>query len=208
MWRGFGDNKDGNACRFASELGDFMSISTSPVTADQLLRMPHDGNRYELIAGELKMMSPAGSEHGFVVVRLTLPLAQHVQEKGMGCVLGAETGFRIAENPDTVRAPDISYVRKTRIPSEGIPESFWPGPPDLAVEVVSPSDTFQQVDEKIKAWLAAGCLAVWVVDPRLRTVTVHRSATEITTCTEKDTLDGGDVVPGFRCPVKKIFELP
>jgi Uma2 family endonuclease len=170
--------------------------------------MPDDGNRYELIAGELKMMSPAGFEHGFVVVRLTLPLAQHVKEKGLGCVLGAETGFRISENPDTVRAPDISFVRKERIPAEGLPESFWPGAPDLAVEVISPSDTFRQVDEKIESWLEAGCLAVWLVDPRLRTVTVHRSATNITTLTEKDTLEGGEVVPGFRCSVTAIFELP
>jgi Uma2 family endonuclease len=187
---------------------EFMSLSTSTVTADQLLRLPDDGHRYELVAGELKMMSPSGFEHGFVVVRLTLPLAQHVQEQGLGCVLGAETGFRIAENPDTVRAPDISFVRQERIPAEELPKSFLTGAPDLAVEVISPSDTFQQVDEKITAWLAAGCSAVWLFDPRLRTVTVHRSATEITTLTEKDTLDGGDVVPGFQCPIKTIFELP
>jgi Uma2 family endonuclease len=188
-----------------SLVGFPMSVSAQHITAEQLLRTPRDGFRYELVAGELKKMSPAGSEHGAIVMNLAYALRKHVVEMELGIVFGAETGFLLSRNPDTVRAPDIAYVRKERIPSEGLPRTFWPGAPDLAVEVVSPSDTVSEIDEKIEAWLSAGCLAVWIVDPRLQTVTVHRSVTDIHTLTVKDALDGGQVVPGFQCPVRDVF---
>ena len=182
-----------------------MSTTTPIVTADELLQMPDDGYRYELINGELKKMSPAGFEHGVVIVRLTRLLANHVVGADLGLVIGAETGFVLSRDPDTVRAPDIAFIRKDQIPAEGIPKTFWPGAPDLAVEVVSPGDMINEVDDKVESWLDGGAAMVWVVNPKSRNVTVYRSATEITVLAENDTLDGRDVVPGFRCSIAEIF---
>ena len=179
--------------------------TTTPVTADQLLRMPDDGNRYELVAGELRKMPPAGWEHGITGGRLRSLLGRFVMEQGLGEVFLAETGFLIARDPDTIRAPDIAFIHKDHLPAAPPEEAFWPGAPDLAVEVVSPTDTFNDVHEKVNAWLDAGATAVWVVNPKWRNVTVYRSATDIKTLTENDELSGEDTVPGFRCRVGDIF---
>jgi len=181
-----------------------MSVATK-VTAEQLLRMPDDGHRYELIAGELKKMTPAGWRHGAVGGRLYALLARHVLDHDLGELFLAETGFLLARDPDTVRAPDIAFLGKGRLSAATPGEAFWPGPPDLAVEVVSPGDTLGEIDEKVQAWLAAGAKIVWVVNPRWCNVTVYRSPTDIRVLTEQDDLDGQDVVPGFRCPVAAIF---
>ncbi len=117
-------------------------------------------------------MSPAGGEHGAVIGTLFLLLGNFVRQNGLGVVFGAETGFLIERAPDTVRAPDIAFVSRKRIPPDGIPRSYVPGAPDLAVEVVSPGDTVREVDDKVADWLNAGSEAVWVVNPRWKTVTV------------------------------------
>ena len=182
--------------------------TTTPVTADQVLRMPDDGHRYELVAGELRKMTPAGWEHGVVGGRLRSLLGRHVLEHELGEVFLAETGFLLARDPDTVRAPDIAFIHKDRLPASLPEESFWPGPPDLAVEVVSPRDTTGEVDDKVRAWLDAGAKMVWVVSPKWRNVTVYRSPTDIRVFTENDELTGEDAVPGFRCQVRRIFVKP
>jgi len=179
--------------------------TTTRVTAEQLLSMPDDGCRYELVAGELRKMTPASWRHGTVAGYLHILLGAHVSERSLGRVLSAETGFLIARDPDTVRAPDIAFIRKERLEGDLPEEAFWPGAPDLAVEVVSPGDRTGEVDEKVRSWLDAGAGMVWVVNPQWRSVTVYRSATDIKTLTENDDLDGGDVVPGFRCRVGEIF---
>jgi Uma2 family endonuclease len=184
-----------------------MSVATQVITAEELFRMPQDGFRYELVKGELKRMAPAGGEHGTITYDLGFLLGQHVKANNLGVLFTAETGFKIETDPDTVLAPDIAFVRRERIPKEGIPKGYWPGPPDLAVEIISPNDTYEEVEEKVAQWLLAGTAAVWVINPRRRTVTVYRSLTDITVLTETDELTGGDVVPGFRCPVAKIFGL-
>ncbi len=182
-----------------------MSTEVRLVTAEELERLPNDHMRHELVRGELRTMPPAGGEHGVLVINLSAPLAVHVKGHKLGLVFGAETGFRIAKDPDTVRAPDIAFVRTDRIPAGGVPKSFFPGAPDLAVEIVSPGDTHDEVEEKVQEWLDAGTTQVWVVSPKRRTVTVHRSATDITILTEKDDLSGGPLLPGFSCPVSEIF---
>jgi Uma2 family endonuclease len=182
-----------------------MSTTIQPTTAEELLMMPKDGFRYELVKGELKKMSPAGVEHGAVAVNLTILLGQYVKANNLGIVLAAETGFKLAIDPDTVLAPDVSFVRRERIPQSGLPKAFYPGAPDLAVEVVSPGDTKKEIEGKVEEWLAAGASAVWVVDPKRRTVIVHRLRAEAITLGETDELDGQDVVPGFRCNVSEIF---
>jgi len=181
-----------------------MSIST-PVTAEQLLRMPEDGCRYELVAGELRKMTPSGWKHGDVGGRLHALLGRHVLQDELGKIFFAETGFLLTRDPDTVRAPDIAFIHKDHLPTELPEEAFWPGAPDLAVEVVSPGDTFGEVDEKVQAWLDAGARMVWVVNPQGRNVTVYRSATDVKTLTPSDELSGEDVVPGFACRVGEIF---
>jgi len=167
--------------------------------------MPDDGSRYELIRGEVKKMTPAGGKHGAIVVNLTLPLGSFVKSRQLGVVFGAETGFKILSNPDTVRAPDIAFIRTDRIPSSGIPDSFWEGAPDLAVEVLSPRDTIRDVEEKVADWLSAGVKLVWVIDPKQRVVHVHRPGSKSLTLTERDVLDGKGVVPGFRCGIAEIL---
>ena len=182
-----------------------MTTTLQRSTASELYAMPDDGFRYELVKGELRKMSPAGGEHGAVVFNISLLLGQHVKSNNLGVCFAAETGFKIASDPDTVRAPDVAFVSRGRIPEGGIPKKFWDGAPDLAVEVVSPGDTYAEVEEKVEEWLAAGARAVWVFNPKRRSVSVHRSMTDVTRLTEDDELDGGDVVPGFRCKVSEVF---
>jgi Uma2 family endonuclease len=182
-----------------------MTTTLQRSTASELFEMPDDGFRYELVKGELRRMSPSGSEHGAVIVNITGLLWQHVKSNNLGVCFGAETGFRIASDPDTVRAPDVAFIRRERIPESGITKKFWPGAPDLAVEVLSPGDTRAEVGEKVEDWLQAGARGVWVINPRRRTVSVYRTMTDVTHLSEGDELDGGEVVPGFRCKVSEIF---
>ena len=182
-----------------------MSTTPTLATADELFAMPDDGFRYELVKGELRRMPPAGSEHGAVSVNIAVVIAVFVKAHSLGVVFGAETGFKIASDPDTVRAPDLAFVRRERIPAEGIPREFWPGAPDLAVEVISPSDIYTEVEEKVHDWLDAGTRMVLVLNPRRRTVTVYTSQTNVARLTEADTLDGGEVLPGLTCRVAELF---
>lgn len=174
-------------------------------TANELFEMPHDGFRYELVKGELRKMSPSGWEHGVVVVNITLLLGGYVKTNNLGECGGAETGFKLASDPDTVRAPDLSFVSRERRLEGDARKKFFAGAPDLAVEVVSPGDARREVHEKVRDWLEAGACAVWVVNPKRRRVTVYSSPTDVTHLSEADELGGGEVVPGFRCKVSEIF---
>ena len=177
------------------------------MTADELLHLTGDHRRYALVRGELLRMTPAGFAHGAVVVNLTAPVAQHVKAHRFGIVCGAETGFVLARDPDTVLAPDVAFVRRERIPASGAPATFWNGAPDLAVEVVSPGDTRPQVASKVDTWLAAGARVVWVADPQDESVTVHQRDRAPRRLTAGDTLDGAPLLPGFRLPVDDVFTL-
>ncbi|HMG76249.1 MAG TPA: Uma2 family endonuclease [Pyrinomonadaceae bacterium] len=178
---------------------------TKPITADELLEMPDDGHCYELVKGELRMSPPPGFEHGEIAMKLAGPLYQHVKTNDLGVVFAAETGFKLESNPDTVRAPDVAFMRKERVLETGRLTGYSSGAPDLAVEVLSPSDRVTSVEEKVAEWLEAGARMVWVVSPKLHTVTVYRSLTDIVTLTVNDTLDGAEVVPGFQIKVAEIF---
>ena len=183
-----------------------MTTDLDPVTAQQLAEMPQDGKRYELIQGKLHMMSPSRNEHGRITVRLTWRIAQHVEREDLGVVFAAETGFLLQTNPDTVRAPDLAFVTKARQTAAGSVEGYWPGAPDLAVEVVSPNDSFSEVEEKTLAWLAAGARVVWIVDPRQRHVTVYRDRDDIVVLDRDATLAAPDLFPGWQVRVGEIFE--
>lgn len=181
-------------------------IKDRPVTADELLRMPNDGFRYELVRGEIRKMTPAGGEHGRVGANLMIPLGAYVRAHRLGAVYLAETGFKLASDPDTVRAPDVSFIRSERVQALGVVRGYVPGPPDLAVEVVSPGDTYTEVGEKVLQWLDAGTRMVIVVDPWKRWVTVYHSRDDIHVLGEDGVLDGGDVVPGWSMQVGELFD--
>lgn len=181
-----------------------MSVAAHEMTADDLTRMPNDGFRYELVKGEIRKMAPAGAPHGSAAMRLGWRLGQHVDANRLGEVFAAETGFAIARNPDTVRAPDVAFVSRERIPPTGIPSGYWQGAPDLAVEVVSPSDSYIEVEDNVLDWLEAGTRMVIVVNPGKRVVSVYR-ALKAVVLTENDVLDGEDVVPGWSVAVKDLF---
>ena len=180
-----------------------MSTSTLVTAADLFLRSG-DGVRYELIAGELTMMSPSGWRHGEIVGNLHGLLWAHVHDHDLGLVFGAETGFLIRRDPDTVRAPDIAFIAKKNLPATKPSEAYWPGAPDLAVEVLSPSDEPSKVQAKIKAWLAAGAI-VWVVDPESEVITCHKSSEEQRAASAGEQFAGEPIVPGFRCEVDEVF---
>jgi Uma2 family endonuclease len=180
--------------------------TTAQVTAADLLALPTGmGQRYELVLGELRVMSPSGWQHGNVVSNLHGLLESFVRQHNLGMMFGAETGFRLARNPDTVRAPDCAFISKQNLPDAMPQEGFWPGAPDLAVEVLSPNDRTGEVEEKIEAWLAKGTHAVWIVDPKLQTVTTYEPGNRVSVKSTGQTLDGGNVVPGFTCSVDDLF---
>jgi Uma2 family endonuclease len=180
-----------------------MVITHQNLTAEQLLATPGLG-RCELVRGELIMMTPAGFEQGCIAADLCTRLSSFVRQKKLGHVSGAETGFQIARDPDTVRAPDVGFVRAERVPSPP-PRGYFQGPPDLAVEVLSPDDRASEVLAKVNDWLAAGCLAVWVVDPAKRTACVYPKDGQAVTRGTADEVSGGDILPGFRLPVGEVF---
>jgi Uma2 family endonuclease len=190
---------------FARESEDEMSTTTRLMTADELLMLPSGTFRYELIKGELITMSPSGGEHGAIIAILTGFLWQYVRANKLGIVFGAETGFKLESDPDTVRAPDVSFIRRERVEREGIAKNYPVGSPDLAVEVLSPDDSPKKVERKTGEWLAGGAKEVWNVNPRKRIITIHRSSSDVTVLTEDDELDGGALLPGFRCRVSEIF---
>jgi Uma2 family endonuclease len=180
------------------------TTTTSHLSADDLWNLPNHGSRTELVRGELKEMTPAGFDHGSVTGRLTVALGSVVISQKLGEILAAETGFLIARDPDTVRAPDIAYVSRERV-SRGRPAGFWIGAPDLVVETMSPSDTVLDVDEKVEQWLVAGARIVWVLNPRQRSVKVHRGGQPVRVLSIDDALDGEEVVPGFRYALADLF---
>jgi Uma2 family endonuclease len=180
------------------------SMPARLVTAAELLRLPRGRQRHELRRGELRTMSPAGWRHGVVAARFLRLLAAHVARAGLGETLAAETGFLLARDPDTVLAPDVSFVRHERI--AGIsPRGFFPGPPDLAVEVRSPDESRQALADKARDWLAHGCPLVVTIDPESRSALVYRQDQAPLTVAEDATIDATDVVPGFSLPLAGLF---
>ena len=176
------------------------------MTAEDLLNMPDDGFRYELVRGELRKMAPAGHTHGRYAWSIAFSLGGTVDANSLGEIYIADTGFVLATDTELVRVPDLAFVRRERAEAVGDAPGFFPGPPDIAVEVISPSDRYTDVDEKVGDLLESGTLAVILVDPRRRVVKVHRSSTDVVVLAEEDMLEVGDIVPGWRMRVREIFE--
>lgn len=150
------------------------------------------------------MMRPSGFPHGRVTARLAHLLVARVDQDGLGAVVGAETAFLIERTPDTVRAPDVAFVRADRL-ADAPRRGFFPGAPDLAVEVLSPEDSAGEVLAKVHVWLTAGATAAWIVDPERKTIAVHRSDQPVRLYREDDDLEAGEPLPGLRIAVREVF---
>lgn len=174
------------------------------MTANELLHWPEDGFRSHLMAGELKQRPFREFGPSVAVSRLGCALSSYVEENQQGCV-AACAGFWLETNPDTVLAPDIGFVAKENLPNPLPKRGYFWGMPDLAVEVVSPSETMESVDEKVAKYLERGTRLIWILRPLRRRIEIHRINGESEFLTEKDTLSGEDVVPGFEIAVNRIF---
>ena len=180
-----------------------MSTATHLMTAEELIKLPRGQYRYELVKGELLTMSPAGGEHGAVIMNLSAPLATHVKAQKLGRVFGAETGFKLEADPDTVLAPDISFVRRGRL--DTLPRNYPEIVPDLVVEVISPSERKSKVAKKAEQWLSFGVKSVWLVRPDNQTVEIISAERKSKILGQSDILVDS-LVPGFKILVKTIFE--
>ena len=183
-----------------------MAVQIKLMTAEELERIPQKDAHVELVKGEIVSIAPAGHEHGEIVSNVGSELRVFVRQHKLGKVYAAETGFILTHNPDTVRAPDAAFVSAARAAQQKRREGFFDGAPDLAVEVVSPTDADEEIQEKVLEYLEAGTKLVWIIRPRTRTITVYRSLSQVRVLMENDMLDGADVLPGFTVAVKEIFE--
>ena len=174
------------------------------ITAEELLHLSIPDKRTELVRGVLVVREPPGGRHGRIAMNLGVELANYVRTRELGVVYAAETGFTLARHPDTVRAPDVAFVSRERLPTPE-PIGFPDLAPDLVVEVLSPDDRSGKLLAKIADWLSAGTRLVWVIDPERRLARVYRQdGTEQIVAAEAK-LDGEDVVPGFSCPLVAIL---
>lgn len=194
------------SCAYACVMSSALVSEPGPVTAEQLAELGGDGSRYELVHGELRSMTPAGYRHGRIALELGRRIGNHVADAGLGDVLSAETGFLLSRNPDTVRAPDVAYVRADRARDLASMTGFAQLAPDLVVEVVSPSDRASDVAEKAVSWIDAGVRLVWVVDPSAHLVTVYHPDGLVRLVRGPGAvLDGEDVLPGFSLPLSEVL---
>jgi Uma2 family endonuclease len=177
---------------------------TPPTTAEQLLRTSLPDKRVELVHGVLVVREPPGMRHGRIAMNLAHRLADFVRACDLGQVYAAETGFHLARDPDTVRAPDIAFVAAARVPQPE-PTGFAELAPDLVVEVLSPGDRPGETLAKVGDWLEAGTRFVWVIDPERRLARVYRADGSETHLSDGDVLDGEDVVSGFSCPLGDVL---
>ena len=175
------------------------------MTAEELFRLPDDGFRYELVRGRLMRIDPSGSRSSRVSRRIGTLLDTFITSNQLGICGDADWGFKLASDPDIVSAPDVAFVRADRIPAGGVPPGFWPGAPDLAIEVVSPSDRIADVVEKVQEYLAFGARLVWVVDPEAHKAIVFRRDAPPEVVGPDGELHGEDVVPGFVLRLAEVW---
>jgi Uma2 family endonuclease len=182
-----------------------MAVNAKPMTADDLLSLPDDGMRHELVRGELRTMPPGGLDQGDRSSVFDGSLGSFVRARGLGRVFTNEPGFIVTTNPDTVRAPDVAFLRSELL-KDGVPTGYFRGVPDLAVEVISPNDLYTEVDEKVAEWLEHGTRLVFVVNPRRKVVAVHRPGQPVIFLSIDDTLTADEVVPGWSLAVRDLFD--
>jgi Uma2 family endonuclease len=178
--------------------------ATAPLTAEGRYDPPSSELRYELVSGQLRVSEPAGFGHTTLTMRLERRMLAFVEQHGLGDIAGADGAFVLSRDPDTARAPDVGFVRAERRPPRDVVHEFFEGAPDLAVEVISPTDRATELMEKVDDYLAAGTRLVWVVDPQNGRVATYLSGGVGRVLRGGDTPDGGDGIPGFTCPVTEL----
>ena len=179
------------------------TVVPTVMTAEQLLDASIPDKRTELVRGVLQVREPAGDRHGRVTLNLTIRLGTHVERESLGQLFAAETGFTLSRTPDTVRAPDIAFVRRQRLPEAT--SGFLELAPDLVVEVLSPSDRPGEMLAKVADWLEAGAAIVWVIDPERRLARIYRADGTESLLEGDDSLHGESVLPGFSCELAAIL---
>lgn len=180
---------------------------TRPLTAEDMLRLYSEGIRGELIQGEFHPTMSAGVTHGKVVINVAGELRSFVRPRRLGSLMGSDTGVLLERDPDTVREPDIAYISAERMPIGAEVPGYSEVVPDLVVEVASPNDSPQQVEEKARMWLSYGVRLVWTMHPVTRTVNIYPESGARSTLTERDVLDGDNVLPCFSWEVSDIFDV-
>ena len=181
-----------------------MTLDTRLITAEEFAEMTGDG-LHELVRGEVVEMPTPGARHGEIATQMSFLLKAHTTPRDLGKVLSNDAGYILERDPDSTRGPDVSFIRRDRVPAGGLPDGPFPGPPDLAVEVLSPHDRIGDVDDKIDMYLAAGCPLVVILHPKRRTATLHRPNVDPHVVREPELLDLSGIVEGFRCTLAEIF---
>ena len=174
------------------------------MTAEELLELNIPDKRVELVRGRLIVREPPGFAHGVVAMRIGVSVAQHVRERDLGLVVAGEAGFTLARDPDTVRAPDVFFIRKDRVP-DPLPLGYAEMVPDLVVEVLSPGDRAGEVLAKVADWIGAGARLAWIVDPVRRRARVYRANGSDEIVSDSESLDGEDVLPGFSLALADVL---
>lgn len=182
-----------------------MTTKAKLLTADDLLRLSSQGFRGELIRGELHETTSTGINHGRTVIKASVQLGNFIMPRQLGTLVGSDTGIWLERDPDTVREPDIAYISAEKMLLDADIPGYSEVVPDLVVEVRSPNNSLREIREKALMWLDFGVHLVWVAHPEARTVDVYGIGSSVLTLTEDDTLDGGEVLPGFSCSVRDIF---
>ena len=183
------------------------SVRQRLITAEEFLNFPEpeDSSRLELVRGEVVCMTRPNWEHGEAQGNVYMLIKQYLKQHPIGRV-AVESGVITERNPDTVRGPDVSFFSSDRLPIDDRAKHFIEGSPDLCVEILSPSNSKREIRTKLQEYFASGTRLAWLVDPQTRTVTVHQNADEGIVLNASDTLDGGDVLPGFACQVRELFD--
>ena len=176
------------------------------MTVDEFVVASLPEGKWELVRGEARMTPTPGVPHGRAATKLVVLLSVYAEPKGLGLVFGDSVGYELTRFPHTVRVPDASFVRAERIPPGGVRPGNFKFPPDLAVEVLSPSERASELEEKLQDYMLAGTSLIWVVDPVRRTIMTISSGAPVRWLSEGETLDGGTVIPGFSCAVADVFE--
>jgi len=184
-------------------------ITRQAVTAEQFYQMPEaPGKQIELVRGEVVAVPRPGAIHNVIANLLFHLLYTFASEQRLGIVFGDNMGYALSRGPDTVRIPDVSFVAWDRVPEAGIPDGSWQIPPNLAVEVVSPSDQTADVNDKAREYVASGVSLAWVLWPKRRVVSVYTRDQMVRELGLDDELDGGDTLPGFSVRVSTLFDIP
>jgi len=190
----------------AHQVADLCEIATKTWTDEEFMALPDDGHHYEIINGELIDMGNSGALHGYVCSVLMILLGSYVRQQNLGAMLDSSTAFKMKNG--NKRSPDIAFFAKERLQGIAVlPSGYLEGAPDLAVEVLSPGNTVEEIDDKLTEYFENGSRLVWVINPTQHYVLVYRSAQEPDRLLKgKDSLDGVEVIPGFTLAIADLFQ--